>query len=89
MNEQQYLTLGVLSALLAVLSIPILATGSLLYFVRGAILSVAVPVFFGIIAVGAGIQLYRMEETRHGTGIIVVSLIAVAVGVLWGFSTVF
>lgn len=89
MEPRQTLAIGGTAALLALLSTPALATLGVLTFVPGLILSVAAPGAFGLVGLGAAVQLYRVDRTPQAVGLGVATVLFALIGAAYGLTTVF
>ncbi len=89
LSQQQYLVVGIVASAGALLINPVINAISPLDFVDGMIISVISPGVFGVIALASGIQLYRLQETRQGVGLVIGGILTALIGALYGLSTVF
>lgn len=89
LSQRQYLVVGIVASVCALLITPVINAISPLYFVGGMIISVIAPGFSGLIALASGIQLYRLQKTRQGVGLVIGSILTALIGALYGLNAVF
>lgn len=87
--RQQYLAVGLVASAGALLVTPVVDAVSPLHFLGGLIVAVLGPGLLGLVALGVGAQLYRLEATRRGVGVVVLGLLTTLAGVGYGLGAVF
>lgn len=88
-TKKRHVIVGSGMAVAALLANPVIGAVSPLSFVFGLIVAVAVPSVCGLVAVTSGVKLYRRSAKRAGAALLLASVLATAVGILYGLSAVF
>lgn len=88
-GTRKTLTIGGIAVMLALLINPLLAAGGVLHFVLGMIVAFVAPPVFGVFAVVAAVQLYRLDESRQAATVTILALVATLIGIVLGLWAVF